>query len=94
MRFGSHWMFTRHQAAIAHQLPWIAEAGQRSQFCNDADGNQLAHSAQHLQGSHDFLDLSWGTGHGVVDSPFQALEPVGGMFGFVYVIEKAACKAG
>ena len=42
-------LLARDHSAVAHQLPRIAESGQRSDFGHDTDGDDLAHASQGLK---------------------------------------------
>ena len=87
-------MFARNHAAVTHQLPRVREAGQRADFSDDTDGNNLAHATQRLQSLHHLLDFGGRSRNRIIDRLLQPVEPVSSVLDFMDVIEKRrACKA-
>ena len=87
-------MFARNHAAVTHQLPRVREAGQRADFSDDTDGNNLAHATQRLQSLHHLLDFGGRSRNRIIDRLLQPVEPVSSVLDFMDVIEKRGLQGG
>ena len=86
-------MFARDHAAVAHQLPGIAEPRQKAAFGHDTGGDNLACAAQCLQRLHYLLNFGRRCRDRVVYRFLQPLEAVSGMFHFMDVIEERSLQS-
>jgi hypothetical protein len=66
----------------------LLKGDKKNTFGNKADTADLGHATQRLQSSRDFLNLGRRGSQDIVDGLLQTLQPVGGVFDFMHVVEK------